>query len=265
MENIDEPKPVGKLKPYTENSTDVKPVGELKPYSPKSKEESNYESYLSGQTPFNEEVKKSSNEIIDSIPELPGNSDSKKQVLKDYVSRKPKTEDISDAILVMQGKHPKQNGGYKYYLREDGKPIPLANDEMPPKDYHVASLWGNKKEAKDDNFVTDILKHAYNIAPSLGEDVVDLAQTVYGGITGDHSENLQALKNSANYLKMETDEDLEGGVFNKIKKFDDISWENLDLSPEKIWGTTLQLGQVLGEMAIPAGMAAKGVKGAKWA
>ncbi len=143
-------------------------------------------------------------EIVNSIPELPGNDASKKDVLKDYIKSKPSTQDISDAILTLQGKHPHQEGGLKFYTNDQGKPVPLKNSERPPAGYDVASLWGNQKEANDDNFFTSLGKHAINGLVGAAEGVVSLADVGQGLVTGSESTALNSLKNSADYLKFKT-------------------------------------------------------------
>ncbi len=174
-----------------------------------------------------------------------------------------------DAINAIQQKS-MNNQKYYFEHQDNGVVVPktLKYGELPKNMEDLQSYIGDKKQAKDDNFITDIVKHAYNILPNLGEDFVDLAQIGYEGIMDKPSANLNELKKAANFLKLKTDEDLEGGILktDKIKNYTDLlKRENWDLSPDKIWGLGLELGQVIGEISIPAGIAAESIKGAKWA
>lgn len=157
-----------------------------------------------GVNSYNVISKENADDIIDAIPEMPGDTESKKGLLKDLVKRGGTKEEISESILALQGKHPKQDGGYKYYMDEKGVARPLANSEKPPKGYDVASLFGSQKDAEDDNVVTSTAKHLWNGLVGAAEGVVSLPETIYGLSTGDESTIANTLKNSAQYLKFNT-------------------------------------------------------------
>src|ERR1700749_346419 len=185
-------KPVGELKPFNPTKTsDIKPVGQLKPFTPtKQPRKDPYVEMLNNQSSQDDTFN-----IIDSLPEMPGDTDSKKEILKDLVRNGGTADEVNSSILTLQGKHPHQEGGTKYYTNDKGVAIPLKNNEKPPAGYHIASIFGSPKDAKDDNFITDLAKTAWNILPSVGENAVALAQTVYQGVTNESSDNLNSLKN----------------------------------------------------------------------
>lgn len=254
--------PVGELKPVGKtSSTGIKPVGELKPI---------------GKVPsnkiidFSEDPTKTNTtiDIINSLPEMPGDTESKKEILRDLVNNGASADEVNNSILTLQGKHPHQEGGLKYYTNDKGVAIPLKNSETPPPGYHVASLFGTPKDAKDDGAIMDLAKTAWNIFPSAAENVVDVLQTGYQALTDDSSDNLNSLKNAANYLKFEKDPDIGGSLYNTegIKSAVDLlDTKRFDLSAKTVWGNALSLGQSIGEMLIPASAAGKLTKGASWA
>lgn len=207
------------------------------------------------------------NEIVNNLP-IPKDSDSegKKQLWKDLALKGASKEVLSDALLTLQGKHPHQDGGTKYYLNDNGVPVPLKNSERPPVGFEVASVWGTRSDAKDDNPITDLAKTVFNIMPAAAENLVDLAQTGYEAITDESSDMLNSLKNAANSLKFEKDPDIQKPMLNidGIDEFSDILDANRwDFSPETLWGTTLGLLGSVGEMYVGGSAVGKGIKGAK--
>lgn len=176
------------------------------------------------------------NDIITNIPDM---GDSEKEIIKDLALKGVKGQELSDAILTLQKKHPRQDSGdsSKYYFDDRGIPRPLKNSERPPLGHEVASIWGSQKDANDDAWYTDLAKTVYNILPSTAENVIDLAQTGYEAITDKESEMLNTLKNSANYLKATKDEGLNKSIFNTqgIDEWSDLlDTKRLDFTPEAV-------------------------------
>lgn len=221
--------------------------------------------------PYQESIKREDglskiDEIVNNLPEMPGDHESKKAIFKDLALRRLPQAELSNSLLTLQGKHPHQEGGSKYYLDEKGIPIPLKNDERPPTGNEVASIWGGKEDARDDNWATDLAKTVFNILPAAAENVVDLAQTGYEAVMDESSDALNSLKNAANYLKFEKDPDTQKPMLNTegIDEFSDIlDSKRWDFSPETLWGTTQGLLGSVGEMFIGGSAVAKGIKGAK--
>lgn len=209
------------------------------------------------------------------IANIPDMEEGKKKIVEDIALRGLRGEELSNAILTLQGKHPHQNedtglsslnwigNNNKYYLNDKGVPIPLKNSERPPVGYEVASVWGTQKEANDDAWYTDIAKTVYNVLPSSAENIVDLLQTGYEAVTDKESEYLNMFKNSANFLKMAKDEDLNKSLFNTqgIDEWKDLAdKERWDFTPETIWGTVNSLAGSIGEFAMGgSGVAGKGI------
>lgn len=214
--------------------------------------QSAYEQALSGQTGIDK-----FKQIIANIPDM---DEGKKKIVEDVALRGLRGKELSDVILTLQGKHPHQEGNTKYYLDDKGVPKPLKNSERPPIGHEVASIWGTQKEANDDAWYTDLAKTVYNVLPATAENVIDLAQTGYELATNKESEYLNTLKNSANYLKMAKDEDLNKSLFNTqgIDEWKDLTdKERWDFSPETVWGTVNSLLGSVGEFAAGGAGAAK--------
>lgn len=206
--------------------------------------------------------------MIDSLPEMPGDTEGKKQIIKDLVKRGGTAAEVTQTMETLRGKHAKQEGGTKYYMDERGVANPVPNSGKAPEGYHLASVFGTESQAKDDNVITDLAKTAWNILPSAAKGVVGLAQTGYEAVMDESSENLQSLENAAESLKFEKDPDIQGSLFDPegMKSYKDVfESKRWDLSPQTIWGNALALGQSVGEFMIPASAAGKLAKGAKWA
>ncbi len=197
--------------------------------------------------------------------------DDEKDILRDMINNpNTKKEDLSDAIVTLQGKKAKQQENTlttpDYYMDRNKqgvyKPVALAYGEKAPVGKDVAKVWGTQKSANDDNWYTDLAKTAYNIIPSSVENVVDLAQAATTLVTGEESKTLQATKNSANALKMAKDEDLSASIYNTegINEWGDlISKDRLNFTPEAIWGTVNGALGSVGEMLTLGGLANKGL------
>ncbi len=232
------------------------------------KQDTAYVDFLKGQEGQNQ-----FENIINNIPDL---DDSKKEIIRDLAKKGVRGEELSNSILTLQGKHPRQNGSSavlgmevsnnsKYYIGDNGIPVPLKNNERPPVGYEVASIWGSQKDANDDAWYTDLAKTVYNVLPASAENVVDLAQTGYELVTDKESENLNSLKNAANYLKFAKDEDLNKSLFNTqgIDEWGDLlDTKRLDFSPESIWGTVNGLLGSIGEFYVGGRGATSVAKGA---
>lgn len=187
-----------------------------------------------------------------------------------YMARKgaPQNE-VSDAILTIQGKHPKQEGGYKYYLEDTGKgyekPVPIKDAEKAPKGQEINSIWGTQGEAEDDTRTQDIAKKIYNVLPSIAGSVNDLAQVVYGSATGEELPWYRAIKNSEQYLKFKTSSDYNKGIINtdKIHNFSDLlEADSYDFSPSTIANTATQVGQSVLQFIATRGALGTAGKGA---
>jgi hypothetical protein len=206
------------------------------------------------------------NEIANAIPEMPGDHESKNNIYKDILRKGLSPEITTNSLLTLQGKHPHQEGGYKYYINDAGVPVPLKNNERPPQGYEVASIWGSKSDAKDDSPITGLAKTVWNILPSAAENLVDLAQTGYEAVTNESSSALNSLKNSANYLKFEKDADTQKSMLNTdgIDEYSDVlDPKRWDFSPNTLWGTTQSLLGSVGEMFVGGSAAARGIKAAQ--
>jgi len=192
--------------------------------------------------------------------------DALRNVLADTRATNDQRKMAIDAIQ----KKSMNNDKYAFELQDNGVSVPKS---VPygdrPKDMEtLQSIWGSQDKANDDNIVTDVAKHVFNIFPSIGQQAVGLVQLGHEAIFDEESKGLNELSKAAEFLKFKTDEDLKGGVydFSKVKSYKDLTnLENFDLRPEKIWGTALELGQTVAEMVIPAGQIMEGIKGAEWA
>lgn len=245
-------------------------MGDLKPKFNPNKEYSPIESDVATQTkpPFNPKAefkpieekqykneglnlydelgkpKEDANQIIDNIPDLEGATESKKQVLKDLVAKGVRGEELSNSILTLQGKHPKQDGGFKYYYDENGLPIPLRNDEKAPTGHNVASIFGSPKDAENDNWALSTAKHIWNGVVGAAEGAISLNETATGLLTGDNElATHQKLKNAAQYLKFETPEAEKGSIYNSegSKKWTDVfDPKRYEFTGDKVQGQILQ-------------------------
>lgn len=189
------------------------------------------------------------NEVLNNIEDV---SEDEKNIIKKLAlaahdgDKGVTSADVSDAILTLQRQHPLQDGGNKYYMKEVGdgifKPIPIKNDEKPPKGYDVASIWGTQSSANDDTVVTSLGKHLWNGLVGAAEGVVEMSNLPYGAITGEEAPWYQNLKNSAKSLKANTPEYEQGEVFNteginSVSDFFDPA--RYDFSKDKVQGQVL--------------------------
>lgn len=190
------------------------------------------------------------NEVLNNIEDV---SEDEKNVIKKLAlaahdgDKGVTSADVSDAILTLQRQHPLQEGGNKYYMKEVApdvyKPIPIKNNEKPPKGYDVASIWGTQSSANDDTAVTSLGKHLWNGVVGAAEGVVNLAGLGYGATTGEDAEWYQTLKNSAKSLKFNTPDYEKGDIFNTegIKSASDFfDPSRYDFSKDKVQGAIFQ-------------------------
>lgn len=197
-------------------------------------------------------------------------SDTDFDALRNVLSDERATNDQRKMAIDAIQKKSMNNEKYAFELQKNGVSVPksIPYGEKPKDMETLQSLWGSQDKANDDNVVTDVAKHIFNILPSIGQQAVGLVQLGHEAIFDEESKGLNELSKAAESLKFKTDEDLKGGLydFSNVKSYRDLAnLENFDLRPEKIWGTALQLGQTVGEMMIPAGQIMEGIKGAKWA
>lgn len=185
-------------------------------------------------------------------------SDSEKEYIIDMAKKGASVPEVSDAILTIQGKHPKQEGNMKYYLEDTAngykKPVPMKADEAVPYGKEMNNIWGQTQESVDeDGRLTDILKKAYNVLPKIGESAADLGQAIYGAITDDEASWYQPLKNASKDLQMKTASKYEKGVLDtgKFKNWSDyLESENYDFTPETIANTFTDVGQSILQFAL---------------
>jgi hypothetical protein len=201
--------------------------------------------------------------------------DDEKDILRDMFKNPNATkEDISDAIVTLQGKKAKQIDNtitmpdYYMDINEKGvyKPIALTQGERPPKGKEIISLWGTQKSADDDAWYTDVAKTAFNIIPGVVGGVVDVAQLGTQFVTGEESDWLKQAQLGQEALKFKKDVDISESIYNTedINKFTDLfDSERFNFSPETIWGTALSAAGFMGEMLVPASIISKGAKGYK--
>jgi hypothetical protein len=201
--------------------------------------------------------------------------DDEKDILRDMFRNPNATkEDISDAIVTLQGKKAKQIDNtitmpdYYMDINEKGvyKPIALTQGERPPKGKEIISLWGTQKSADDDAWYTDVAKTAFNIIPGVVGGVVDVAQLGTQLVAGEESEWLKEAQLGTEALKFKKDVDISKSIYNTedINKFTDLfDSKRIDYSPETLWGTALSAAGFMGEMLVPASIISKGAKGYK--
>lgn len=225
-------------------------------------------------TPQDLEIDKTLNFIQENS--LRNMRDDERNILKNMM-KNPLTskEELSDAIVTLQGKKAKQIDNTiltpDYYMKRDEKsgnykPVALEQGEKIPVGYHAASIWGTKLSAKDDNAWQDIGKSLVNGVVGLGAGVVDVAQSGYELVTGDESETLRSGKNAIEGLKFEKDADLERPVYNMegITKWADLlDKDRFDFSPQALWGTFNSTAESLTEFGLGSLTGATWIKGAK--
>jgi len=172
------------------------------------------------------------NQIVNDIPDL---NDSQKQIWKDLVIKGTSQEDLSNALLTLQGKHPKQNGNDKYYYNAKGIPTPLEEHERPPVGFDAANdLYGTQKEANDDGFFTSAGKHIYNGVLKGVLGLEGLANLPYGLATGEDVDWYKSAKNRVESSLFKTPEyETENKLFDSkdikgVEDFFDSDRYNLD-------------------------------------
>lgn len=148
--------------------------------------------------PYFEDIRKEQSvdqvrSIIDTMPDL---DDSKKKIASDLILNGVRGEELNNSVLALRGKHPKQDGGDKYYYNDKGIPIPLANDERPPKGFDVANdLHGTQEEANKKGFFASAGAHLYNGVLKGVLGLEGLANLPYALSTGEEADWYKAAKN----------------------------------------------------------------------
>jgi len=195
-------------------------------FSPK-KTTDTYSAALSGEIPEN-----NLDDIVNSIPDL---DETKKKIYKNLALKRIPQPELSSALLTLQGKHPIQDGGDKYYYNAKGIPTPLRSDERPPKGFDVANdLHGTQDQANEDGFLKSAGKHLYNgvIKGVLGLE--GLANLPYAMATGEDADWYKSAKNRAESSLYKTPEyETEKQLFDSkdmkgIEDFFDSDRYNLD-------------------------------------
>ena len=131
--------------------------------------------------------------IVNDIPDL---DDTKKKIWKDLALKGTPQEDLSNALLTLQGKHSHQDGGDKYYYNDKGVPVPLKSDERPPQGFDVANdLHGTQQEANEKGFLASAGGHLYNGVVKGVLGLEGLANLPYALATGDDADWYKAAKN----------------------------------------------------------------------
>lgn len=154
-------------------------------------------------------------------------------------------EQREKAILTIQGYDPKHSDdNTMYYNKMDDNgvymPTALGYGEKPPKGYKVPSIWGSQEDANDDKWYTDLGKSIANGVLGAAEGAINLAQVGTTLTTGEESDYLNKLVNTANVLKFEKDIDLATPIYNTegIQSFGDlVDKDRFDLSLKSLWGT----------------------------
>src|SRR4249919_811695 len=210
----------------------------------------------------------SARDIINNIQDI---NDGERDILYGMAESGRTKEELSDAIATLQRNHPKQKsdvaGEKGFYYMKDGIPVPLNAKELPPAGYKVASVFGSKDEAQDDNWYTSLAKTAFNVIPKSIGGVADLLQTGYEGVTGESSDVLNKVHNRMQSFSLEQKDHAPLFDTSNITKWADITdAKRFDLSPEAIYGTALELGESIGEMLVTGRPGANLVKsgGKRW-
>jgi len=229
-------------------------------------------------------------EIISNIPDL---SDGQKDVIRNLAKKGAKADVISNSILTLQGKHPIQssigkvegnddfrafadivtlgNANPKYYVEDDGTPIPLAKGVDAPKEKKVSNIWGSSGDTKDDSKLTTLAKNVWNIMPGVVENAADLIHLPYvlantafpqAEEWTDESGNVHNAREADWYKdfksKIKTAQAETGEKYNapivkseNINKFSDLfDYKNYDINPDNVVGIIGSLVKSVGEFAV---------------
>ena len=204
-------------------------------------------------------------------------SDGERDILRNMLKDPNLTgEQAKESIQAMQGYHPKQEQSVygidpAYYVKAEKngimRPIPLAQGERPPKEYQVENVWGQTKaQAQDDSWYTDLTKSLFNALPSLAMGAADIGNFASLAVTGEESELMNRAKNTAESLKMFKDDNGGRTLYNPegVKDLGDlVASERFDLSRESLWNTVNWAAESLPQFLLGAGIAGRGVQGAK--
>ena len=239
-----------------------------------------------------DELEKKLDFIQNKIPGERNLRDDERDILRDMMKNSNANQkDISDAILTFKGVHPEQVYNRKgpirttpeYYLDRDEKgvykPVPLGENKSLPAEKQMASIWGTGKEAQDDAWYTDLAKKAFNIIPTVMEDVTDFVTaaaptlrkignkiegTKYEGSTV--AESGKEAKKFFQQFKMPLSEEYNQSIYNSedIKGFEDlISKDRVKLNLKNVYGTVSNLAASVGEMLLTGKVAGEGILSTK--
>ena len=227
-----------------------------------------------------EDIKK--RQIDESLEFIQANSrrymrDDEKKILRDMmVNPNTSKEELSDAIVTLQGGKSKQADNTistpDYYMSLNEKsgnyvPIALGVGEKIPAGKRAASLWGTQESANDDNALTDISKSVANGAIKAVGGIIDVLQTGTEIVTGSESESLRAAQNSTQAMEFNKDKALsENPLFKTegIETFSDIfDASRVDLGPKALWGAFNGLTESLVEFGIGTKSGVSFIKGGK--
>lgn len=199
--------------------------------------------------------------------------DDEKYILKNMMLNPyTKPDQLSDAIVTLQGKKAKQyDNSYTtpdYYMKrnENGNYVPVALEqgEQIPAGYKAASIWGTQASANDDSWYTDLGKSLGNGVFGAVGGVIDLAQVGTTLATGEESTALRATKNSTEALKFNKDEKLNTPIFNTegIKNWSDaLDINRFDINSKSLWGTLNMAAESFTEFGLGAKGAGTVLKG----
>lgn len=202
--------------------------------------------------------------------------DDEKEILRAMMKNPlTKQEELSDAIVTLQGKKAKQIGNSwftpDYYMdknKETGNYVPkaLEQGEKVPRGKDVASIWGTQPSAEDDTWYQDLGKTLFNAIPGAVGSVVDVLNVGTQLVTGEESETLTATKQATEALKFKKDSDLNKPLYNfeGVEKFSDlIDVDRFDFSPQAVWGTFNSMLGSVGEAVLLGGVGRGAAMGAK--
>lgn len=222
-------------------------------------------------------------------------SESEKEYIVNMAEKGASHDEISDAILTIQGKHPKQQEqglnpqvvsdlymmtnpltaataipgvisdltNQRYYLQDTGKgykkPVALGENEKAPENAQTSSIFGTQEDAENDTRGTHTAKMLlWNVIPKTRESVNDLAQVVYGSITGDELPWYQSVKNANERLTFKTSSeyDKQAGIdISKVHSFSDFAnGENWDFSPSSVANTFTNVLQSVEQFVLTRGV-----------
>lgn len=203
--------------------------------------------------------------------------DDEKKILREMmVNPNTSKEELSDAIVTLQGGKSKQADNTistpDYYMKRNEVsgnyvPVALGEGEKIPAGYRAASLWGTQESANDDSALMDVTKSIANGAIKAVGGVIDVLQTGTELVTGSESESLRKAQNSMQALEFNKDKALSENPLYKtdgIETFSDIfDASRVDLGPKALWGAFNGLTESLTEFGLATRFGVTAIKGAK--